>query len=261
MIKLSERLQKIADLIQTGETVADIGTDHGFLPAYLWECGKSPKVVLTDISQSSLQKAVDNVLNMEIPEEILNRSFKFIQGDGIEKIGYGEVDALTIAGMGGILMTEILGADIKKTGSFKKIILQPRNSLGKLRWWLEKNNFKISEEHLVKEGKNICEILLIENDPNKPSTKKVVELPLSYMDNTIYDETDLGNYEFPEENILRYPSLGKEFLNYKIAKEIQILKNLELAAKKDENKIKITKERLEYFRYLESLSAADVHKS
>ena len=60
MIKLSERLECIANRIDKGETVADIGTDHGYLPIYLWENKISPKVIMADISKGSLQKAKDN---------------------------------------------------------------------------------------------------------------------------------------------------------------------------------------------------------
>ena len=65
MVKLSDRLQLMADLVDDGQTVADIGTDHGFLPIYLWESGKSKKVILADISKGSLQKAMDNVAMRE----------------------------------------------------------------------------------------------------------------------------------------------------------------------------------------------------
>ncbi|MEL7656216.1 MAG: tRNA (adenine(22)-N(1))-methyltransferase TrmK, partial [Bacillota bacterium] len=61
MIKLSDRLQKIADFIDQGESVADIGTDHGFLPISLWETGKSPHVILSDINAGPLDKARDNI--------------------------------------------------------------------------------------------------------------------------------------------------------------------------------------------------------
>ena len=53
MIKLSDRLNVIAEEIEMGETVADIGTDHGFLPIFLWENRISPKVIMTDISEGS----------------------------------------------------------------------------------------------------------------------------------------------------------------------------------------------------------------
>ena len=61
MLKLSDRLQKIADFIEPGESVADIGTDHGFLPAALWESGKSPRVILSDVNAGPLEKAKANL--------------------------------------------------------------------------------------------------------------------------------------------------------------------------------------------------------
>ena len=60
MIKLTPRLKTIADEIEKGETMADIGTDHGFLPVYLWEAGICPKVIMADISSGSLSKAEQN---------------------------------------------------------------------------------------------------------------------------------------------------------------------------------------------------------
>ena len=56
-MKLTDRLQMIADGIRAGETMADIGTDHGFLPIFLAESGICPHVIMTDISDGSLTKA------------------------------------------------------------------------------------------------------------------------------------------------------------------------------------------------------------
>ena len=80
--------------------MADIGTDHGFLPVYLWEAGISPHVIMADISRGSLDKARDNC-------EMLHpgQDFDLRLGSGIEVLADGEVDAVAIAGMGGILMT------------------------------------------------------------------------------------------------------------------------------------------------------------
>lgn len=161
MIKLSDRLQMIADEIKKGETVADIGTDHGLLPIFLYESGRSPRVILGDINKGPLEKARENIGNhFGGPCEALDLRL----GSGLEPVGFGETDAVVIAGMGGILMTEILGLDLNHTKSFKKLILQPRNGSHKLRWWLEQNGFTITAEHLVVERKYICEILTVEPD-------------------------------------------------------------------------------------------------
>jgi tRNA (adenine22-N1)-methyltransferase len=155
MIKLSDRLQKIADFIEPGESVADIGTDHGFLPIALWEQGKSPHVILSDINSGPLEKARSNI-NKHFPE----KQFDIRIGNGIRTIKPAEVDNIVIAGMGGLLISEILGDDLEKSKSYKKLILQPRNGQNKLRAWLLENGFAIRDEVLVRERKYLCEIIL-----------------------------------------------------------------------------------------------------
>lgn len=171
MIKLSDRLQMIADEIKKGETVADIGTDHGLLPIFLYESGRCPKVILGDINKGPLEKARENIA-LHFGADALDDdgshacggALALRLGSGLEPVAFGETDAVVIAGMGGILMTEILGLDLNHTKSFKKLILQPRNGSHKLRWWLKQNGFVITAEHLVVERKYICEIITVEPD-------------------------------------------------------------------------------------------------
>ena len=132
MIKLSERLECIANRIDKGETVADIGTDHGYLPIYLWENKISPKVIMADISKGSLQKAKDNC-KLSQPDF----DFDCRLGDGLEVLKPHEVDTVVMAGMGALLIIEMLEWDIIKTRTYKKFILQPRNNLGELVKWLK----------------------------------------------------------------------------------------------------------------------------
>lgn len=153
-MKLTPRLKKIADRIDRGESVADIGTDHAFLPLYLWEAGISPKVIMSDVSEGSLAKAGENCQKLHPDTE-----FDLRLGSGIEVLEKGEVSVVVMAGMGGILMTELLGADVEKARSFSKLIFQPRKDVGKLRFWLFDNGFRITDEALVREGKYICEII------------------------------------------------------------------------------------------------------
>lgn len=154
MIRLTDRLQVLADQIEQNETMADIGTDHGFLPLALWERGISPKVIMVDLSPGSLNKARENA-NSLYPDE----AFDLRLGSGIQVLKKSEVDAVVIAGMGGVLITEILAADMNKTCSFPKFVLQPRNGQSKLRFWLIHNGFSIVEENLVRERKYICPII------------------------------------------------------------------------------------------------------
>lgn len=145
MNQLTNRLKAIALEINQGETMADIGTDHGFLPLFLWQSGKCPKVIMTDVSQGSLQKAIDNC-----EKEQPGKLFDCRLGDGLQVVGRGEVDTVVIAGMGGILISEIMGEDLEKTKTFPKFILQPRSAIGELRHWLFHHGFSIEDESLVR---------------------------------------------------------------------------------------------------------------
>lgn len=157
MNKLTERLQKIADNIEKGETMADIGTDHGFLPIYLLEKEISPRVIMTDISNLSLQKGEGNAGALQFGSCV-----DFREGDGLTVLEESEVDDIVIAGMGGLMIIRILSHDIEKSKSYKKVILQPRNNDGHLRYWLMNNGFKITVEMIAREGKYLCPIIVAE---------------------------------------------------------------------------------------------------
>lgn len=157
MIHLSDRLELIANRIENGETMADIGTDHGFLPIYLKLSGKSPKVIMGDVSLPSLDKARENADRYAASED----NMYFRAGDGLNILESGEVDTVVIAGMGGKLIRDILAADMAHTCSFKKFVLQPRIGQGYLRKWLCDNGFTITHEDVVKERHHIPEVITV----------------------------------------------------------------------------------------------------
>lgn len=248
MIKLSERLQIIADLIENGQTVADVGTDHGFLPIFLWESKKSPKIILADISKGSLQKAVDNVRMQDYNEEVLEKNFSFRLGDGIQILENGEVDTVVIAGMGGILMTEILDKDLIKTKSIKKIILQPRSGQGKLRWWLLNNGFEITNEKLVREGKFICEILCAKVIADNTGTN--INKTLKYEESELKKQREDIKYEIPESILMSNGTLALEFIEKKLQVEFDVLENIKKATVNDDEKIHQISNRILYLQNL-----------
>ncbi len=231
MDKLSDRLQMIADNIKHGETMADIGTDHGFLPLYLLEQGISPRVIMTDISEPSLGKAVDGaeILSKNVPEIDIDERCDFRSGDGLTVIRAYEVDNVVIAGMGGLLMTEILGNDISKTLSFRRLILQPRNHSGQLRKWLASNGFSIVREQLVREGKFICEIITAQ-----PGKGVLSDRP--------------GESELPEVLLKDYRDLAVEFAGIKAAIEEKILEGMSRGKEPDPAEIQLIQKRIKYFK-------------
>lgn len=236
MVKLSDRLQVIADFITEGETMADIGTDHGFLPMYLWERKICPYVILSDINKGPLEKASENI-NTFCPENI----FDIRLGSGIETLKNGEVDTIVVAGMGGLLITDILAADLNKTKSYKKFILQPRNAPEKLKKWLLDHDFIILDETLVRESKYIWEIILAM--PSYQLEK------LQQSDSSIAlkgkDLVEEIEYELNPILFKKKDPLLVEYIKNKIRIEEQIVNNISRAEEiKDQKKLNASKERV-----------------
>lgn len=160
-LKLTDRMQVIADLVGDGEVVADIGTDHGYIPLWLLINGRCSDVILADVNQGPLDRAAANAAVYLEHDGAGAAELDMRLGSGIEVLENGEADTAIIAGMGGILIRDILSHDIAKTRSLKKLILQPRNNSDELRRWIcsDLNDFTIVNERVVKEGKKYSEIL------------------------------------------------------------------------------------------------------
>lgn len=157
MIKLSQRLQAIADFVPQGARVADVGTDHGFLPCYLAQNNQAVKVYACDINEQPLALAQKNVADYNVGEIVSTRL-----GNGLAVIEPGEVDVVTIAGMGGSLMIEILDAAPLVVDKLNRIILQPNVGAEAVRIWAEKNRWHIVEEQLVRENDRFSVIIAME---------------------------------------------------------------------------------------------------
>lgn len=153
---LSPRLKIIADSIQGFETVADIGSDHAYLPIYLVKNKKVKSVIATDINSGPVK-----ISKGRINSHGVESSIKVRQGNGLQVIKPGETEVIVIAGMGGLLIRDILDKDEKVARSAKLLILQPMRDSDKIRKWLFKNSFDIIDEELVKEQDKIYEVLWV----------------------------------------------------------------------------------------------------
>lgn len=161
MIKLSQRLQAIADFVPQGSRVADVGTDHGFLPCYLAQNGQAVQAFACDINAQPLALARKNVADYQVAHIVGTRL-----GNGLAVIEPGEVDVVTIAGMGGSLMIEILDAAPLVVDKLKRIILQPNVGAEAVRVWAEKNRWHIVQEELVRENDRFSVIIAMEPGRN-----------------------------------------------------------------------------------------------
>ena len=141
-IKLGERLQTLLSLIEGGETLCDVGTDHGKLPVAALLSGRAGKAIATDISESSLSKARLLAEKEGVP-------LRCIVGDGLTPIKEGEADVVVIAGMGGAEIVRILK---NAPCVFSRYLLLPHRDAPMVRGYLKENNARILRDIAVKEG-------------------------------------------------------------------------------------------------------------
>lgn len=153
MHTLKPRLEMVYRSVPKNSVVADIGTDHAFLPIALIERGRAKKVIACDINEGPLNVATKNVQKAGVDNIELRLS------DGLDKISNQEVDVVTIAGMGGDVISRI----IESAGWLKEnktlLILQPMSSAEDLRVFLSKEGFKILTEKAVFDNRRIYSVI------------------------------------------------------------------------------------------------------
>ncbi|MCR5100500.1 MAG: class I SAM-dependent methyltransferase [Butyrivibrio sp.] len=147
--QLSKRLQTVADMVTLNFRVADIGTDHGFVPIYLYSKGISPHVIAMDVRSGPLERARTHIEEYGLKEYIECRL-----SDGMEKLEKGEADAITCAGMGGPLMQRIIEEGNPQSLGIKEMVLQPQSDLLEFRKYLDDKGYLLLEETIIfEEGK------------------------------------------------------------------------------------------------------------
>jgi tRNA (adenine22-N1)-methyltransferase len=153
-MEISNRLRAISNLVDEGATIADIGTDHGYIPIYLAKNNIIKYAIACDVNKKPLDKA-----NKNIKQYNLNNCIETRLSDGLDKLNEEEVDTVIIAGMGGLLIDKILmkNADVAK--SINKLILSPHSDIEVVRRTIHKLNYKIIEEKLIKEDNKYYNII------------------------------------------------------------------------------------------------------
>lgn len=158
---LSKRLSAIALLIPESGGVADVGTDHGYIPVWLRQNGHEGKIYATDINSGPLDKAREHALRQSAHKDI-----SFLLCDGLEQVPPQEVQTVVMAGMGGETIAGILSAAPWTGQGGRTLILQPMTKSGELRLWLFENGYEVLSEQLVEEGK-VYEILTARGGADK----------------------------------------------------------------------------------------------
>lgn len=165
MIKISQRLEALANLVPHGSAAADIGTDHALLPCYLVKKGISPRVVAVELQGGPYRAAEKN-----IKEQGLTGAIELRCGDGLIPLNPGEVEVVIIAGMGGNTIREILQKSPRVLQELERIVFQPMSGSPLLRSWLLENGWGLVCEDLILEDGRIFEILGAEKKPMPPLT-------------------------------------------------------------------------------------------
>ncbi|MBR5586943.1 MAG: SAM-dependent methyltransferase [Clostridia bacterium] len=160
-MKIPFRLEAIANLISPGSRIADIGTDHGYLPIYLLKKGVVDFAVCSDVKKGPLANAEKNIKKYGLSDKT-----RLCLADGLAGINPGEADTAVIAGMGGEMIALILGAGVPE--GMDKFVLQPMRNIDILRKKLHALDIEITDEKIVKEKEKFYIIICARKGSPKP---------------------------------------------------------------------------------------------
>ncbi len=152
-IPLTPRLRAVADYVPDGARLADIGTDHAYVPIAV--AGRIAHAVASDVRPGPLARASENIARYGLAGRIETRL-----AGGLSGLVPGEVDTIVIAGMGGVLITEILEAGRAVAQAAERLVLQPMTAIAETRRYLCTHGFQIVSERLAAEGDKLYTILL-----------------------------------------------------------------------------------------------------
>ena len=230
-MELSKRLSAVAGLVSSGLVVADVGTDHGYIPIFLLESGKCEKAFAMDVNEGPLKRARDH-----IAIHGLSRKIELRLSDGVRALVPGECECVVIAGMGGGLAIKILEEGKEIFQSLKEFVLQPQSELSKVREYLWKEGYQVVAEDMVEEDGKFYPMMKV----TKGSDSEYSNIELRYGRNLLKDN---------------HPVL-KVFLEKEVRSKENILKNLEkqsgehieIRKKELQEELSMVKEALEVFK-------------
>ncbi|GGJ09212.1 hypothetical protein GCM10010885_17840 [Alicyclobacillus cellulosilyticus] len=156
-IKLSPRLQRVAEFVLTGRPVADVGTDHAFLPIYLVQSGRVPLAIATDIAPGPYRAALANVRKWRLLDAISVRL-----GPGLTPLYPGEAATVVIAGMGGRTVRDILAAEPAVVAGTSRFIIQPMNAAEQVRRFMYGACWRIVHEEVVAAEGRLYEMVVFD---------------------------------------------------------------------------------------------------
>lgn len=209
--QLSKRLETVASYIPKQSKIADIGSDHAYLPCYAVNKGIASFAIAGEVVKGPYLSAKKQVEDAQLTQKVEVRL-----GNGLEVIAPGEVDCITIAGMGGALIASILEAGKEKLTN-QRLILQPNVSARSIRTWLMDNEWDLIGEEILEEDDKVYEILVAEKGN-----------PRRHYSGELEKELLLGPFLIKERNDAFLKKWNQELHQWK-----NILNNMEKAEKTD----------------------------
>lgn len=196
-MRLDDRIASIISNIDKCEVIADIGCDHGKVAVYLAKNGYAKKVIASDISEKSVEKAKELAIASNLIDIIDIRV-----GNGTSVINDNECDTIIIAGMGGITIKEILSNDKRL---FKRMVLSPQSDVRLVREYLKDNFLLPIKDYKIKCKSKYYDILVVENGNYNP-----LECELEYGSGLGNDFDSFYEYERDRlEFIINHADIAK----------------------------------------------------
>ena len=216
---LTPRLKLIADLIK-GKTVADIGTDHAFIPIELISTGRCEAVIASDVNKGPAEIAMSNIKANGLDIEVR-------VGNGLSVLKPGETEDIIIAGMGGKLICEILAAN-PEVSKKSRLILQPMNGQYELRSFLLKEGYVISHEDLALEGFKVYNVIVCDGnkEPLVYNGERDLHIPSFLKDHRYYSDLKAKKIREFNKIITGYEKSKTESENMRLEFYKKILKEI-----------------------------------
>ncbi len=172
---LSMRLERVAELVPTGARLADIGSDHGYLPVALIKRGVITAAVAGEVALTPFRSAERTVRESGLEERVTVR-----MANGLAAIEPADgITAISLCGMGGETIRDILAVGKARLSGRERLILQPNGGEQPLRQWLMDNGYRILHEDVLRENRFYYEIIVAERDgPVKYSAEELYFGPL-----------------------------------------------------------------------------------
>jgi|GEM_PF-283019 len=199
-MNISKRINTLVNFIEN-DSLADIGTDHGYIALHAHNKKKLKKIIACDINKEPLNNCKNNLQKHNLENVIETRL-----GSGVSKIEIAEVETAIIAGMGGNLIVDILKENLEISKSFKQLILQPQASVANVRRFIHEIDFSILNEKIIFEDGRYYFILNCINKKEEPYTDF---------------QYDFGKLLLEEKN-----SLYKDYLLIELEKKMYVNSNI-----------------------------------